>query len=213
MARELLVKVCGMRDPANIEGLVKLPINYIGHIFYPKSPRYVSSIIEAEIPDRIKKTGVFVNASLDEIKEKIQAHDLKTVQLHGDESATLCKNLKELQVEVIKAFGIHDDFDWQILEDYMDIVDFFLFDSKSEDYGGTGKTFNWEKLRSYPYAKPYFLSGGLSLDNITEAINFKDQYLVGLDLNSKFEISAGLKDLDNISKALKIIENEQISSK
>lgn len=213
MARELLVKVCGMRDPANIEGLVKLPIDYIGHIFYAKSARYVSSVIETEIPDGIKKTGVFVNATFDEIKEKIKEHNLKTVQLHGDESANLCRNLKELHVEVIKAFGISDDFEWRRLEEFTDLVDFFLFDSKSEAYGGTGKTFNWEKLKSYPYAKPYFLSGGLSLDNITEAINFKDKYLVGLDLNSKFEISAGLKDLDNISKALKIIENEQISSK
>lgn len=213
MAKKILIKVCGMREPENIAGLVKLPIHYIGHIFYEKSPRYVSEIIDLPIPEAIKKTGVFVNADLATIKQTIHDHQLDAVQLHGGESVALCQDVKNLGVELIKAFAVDDDFQWDKPHEYVDVVDYFLFDSKSEAYGGTGKTFNWDKLKSYPYAKPYFLSGGLSLENLAEAYQFEDERLIGLDLNSKFEVSAGLKDLDKINKALKIIEHEQISSK
>lgn len=213
MAKEILIKVCGMREPENIAGLVKLPINYIGHIFYEKSPRYVSEVIDLPIPKAIKRTGVFVNADRATIKQTILDHHLEAVQLHGNESVALCQEIKDLGVELIKAFGVDDDFQWNELEAYLAVVDYFLFDSKSEAYGGTGKTFNWDKLKTYPYAKPYFLSGGLSLENLAEAYQFDDERLIGLDLNSKFEVSAGLKDLDKINKALKIIEHEQISSK
>ncbi len=213
MAKNILIKVCGMRELENIAGLVKLPIHYIGHIFYEKSPRYVSEIIDLPIPEAIKKTGVFVNADLATIKQTIHDHQLDAVQLHGDESVALCQDVKNLGVELIKAFAVDDDFQWDKPQEYVDVVDYFLFDSKSEAYGGTGKTFNWDKLKSYPYAKPYFLSGGLSLENLAEAYQFDDERLIGLDLNSKFELSAGLKDLDKINKALKIIEHEQISSK
>ncbi|VTP90030.1 phosphoribosylanthranilate isomerase [Sphingobacterium daejeonense] len=139
---------------------------------------------------------------------------LDAIQLHGSESPEMVVQLKEKTgLEIIKAFGIGENFDWSELKPYLENVDYFLFDSKSSAFGGTGQTFDWEKLRVYPFDKPYFLSGGLSLDNLNEAIGFTDHRLIGLDLNSKFEIEPGLKDIEKLKLALKIIRNEQISSK
>jgi len=213
MPKELLIKVCGMKEPDNILQLLELPIQYMGHIFYQKSARYVGDLANLDISKNIKKTGVFVNSSIAEILESVNRLSLKAVQLHGDETAEMASTLKSEGLEVIKAFGIDEEFDWNQLESFVDHVDFFLFDSKSPAYGGTGKAFNWQKLKEYPFEKPYFLSGGLSLENLEEAINFEDKRLVGLDLNSKFEIEPGLKDIEKLKLALKIIRNEQISSK
>ncbi|OYD47099.1 hypothetical protein CHU00_03280 [Sphingobacterium cellulitidis] len=213
MPKELLIKVCGMKEPDNILQLLELPIQYMGHIFYQKSARYVGDLANLDISKNIKKTGVFVNSSIAEILESVNRLSLKAVQLHGDETAEMASALKSEGLEVIKAFGIDEEFDWNQLESFVDHVDFFLFDSKSPAYGGTGKAFNWQKLKEYPIEKPYFLSGGLSLENLEEAINFEDKRLVGLDLNSKFEIEPGLKDIEKLKLALKIIRNEQISSK
>ncbi len=206
--RNILIKVCGMRDPENIKELAGLPLDYIGHIFYPKSARYVGNLSTLADAPGLKKTGVFVNASLSEITSAIKQYDLKVIQLHGDESPALAKDLKGLGMEVIKAFGIDEDFDWSKVSPFLDQVDYLLFDSKSAAYGGTGHTFNWEKLTSYPYQKPYFLSGGLSLANLSEALAFDDARLVGLDLNSKFELEPGLKDIEKIKEALKTIHHE-----
>ncbi len=210
---KFLVKVCGMKDSSNIEELSKLPIDYMGHIFYAKSPRYTSTLENSNLPKHIKKTGVFVNASLEEIQQKIDQFDLEAVQLHGNEQPELLVQLKSSAVELIKAFGITDDFPWSTLAPYLDLVDYFLFDTKSKEYGGTGIPFNWEKLTSYPYEKPYFLSGGLSLDNLENAVRFADTRLIGFDLNSKFEIEPGIKQIDKLKEALNIIHHEQISSK
>lgn len=213
MPKELLIKVCGMREQDNILQLLELPIHYMGHIFYKKSARYVGDLENFDTSKDIKKTGVFVNSSIAEILESVNRLSLKAVQLHGDETAETASALKSEGLEVIKAFGIDEEFDWSQLEPFVEHVDFFLFDSKSPAYGGTGKAFNWQKLKEYPFEKPYFLSGGLSLENLEEAINFEDKRLVGLDLNSKFEIEPGLKDIEKLKLALKTIRNEQISSK
>ncbi|MFZ4263389.1 phosphoribosylanthranilate isomerase [Sphingobacterium sp. HJSM2_6] len=211
--KTFLVKVCGMREPANIAELSTLPIDYMGHIFYAKSPRYATSLDHQLVPKHIKKTGVFVNASLEEILQNIAQFDLQAVQLHGDEEPNLLAQLKSYPVELIKSFGITDDFTWSALEPYQDLVDYFLFDTKSKDYGGTGVPFNWEKLTSYPYKNPYFLSGGLSLENLEKATLFEDHRLIGFDLNSKFEIEPGIKNIEKLKEALNIIHHEQISSK
>ncbi len=213
MPKDLLIKVCGMKERNNIIQLSELSIDYIGHIFYPKSPRYVRGLIDVELPASIKKTGVFVNVDLNGILEQVKEHSLHTVQLHGNESAELAESLRNVGIEVIKAFGVDSNFDWHQLDGYLNHVDYFLFDSKSPQYGGTGETFDWQKLKEYPFDKPYFLSGGLSLENLNEALQFEDDRLVGLDLNSKFEIELGLKNIEKLKLALKIIRNEQISSK
>lgn len=207
------IKVCGMRDIENIKQLAQCQIDYMGFIFYSKSPRYINTPFQAEIPNRIKKTGVFVNEDLGKIKETIDTFDLDAVQLHGNESTESCLFLKDTGLEIIKAFGIDDSFKWSSLLDYLGVVDYFLFDTKSSAHGGTGKTFNWETLVNYPYSTPYFLSGGLALENITEALKLKDERLYALDLNSKFEIEPGLKDIKQLTQAISIIHHEQISGR
>lgn len=208
MAKKLLVKVCGMREDENIHQLTQLAIDYIGHIFYPKSTRYIADAKLLNSNSNIKKTGVFVNVSFEEIIQAIESYQLQSIQLHGDESVELIQQLNQSGVEIIKAFGVNNDFVWNSIAPYLDHIDYLLFDSKSAQYGGTGERFNWDKLKEYPYDKPYFLSGGLSLENIQEAVEFEDSRLIGLDLNSRFEISPGLKDIEKIKAALKIINHE-----
>lgn len=202
-----------MRDAENIEQLVQLPIDYIGFIFYSKSPRFVQEDIQVDIPKAIKKVGVFVNETIAEIMIKVKSYDLQATQLHGDESAALCNSLKNEGLEVIKAFGIDNGFDWSILENYPGSVDYFLFDTKSPGHGGTGHVFNWAELAGYPHSIPYFISGGLSLDNIKQAASLNDSRLYGLDLNSRFEKIPGLKNIETLRQALSIIQHEQISGR
>lgn len=206
MKKKLKIKVCGMREKSNIQALSALPIDYIGFIFYAKSSRFVEENIAIDIPSSIQKVGVFVNATFEEIKKKVEDHNLQVVQLHGDESPELCKLIKNLGLTTFKAFGIDDDFEWDSISAYEDVVDYFLFDTKSKAYGGTGQTFNWDKLRDNPYQKPYLLSGGISIDNIREAATFEDDRLIGLDLNSKFESSPALKNIDLLTQALSSIQ-------
>jgi phosphoribosylanthranilate isomerase len=197
-----------MRDADNIRELAQLPIDYMGFIFYPKSARYVERRPDVKLPQAIKKVGVFVNETAEVIRQKAAEHQLNAVQLHGNEPVKSCVELQETGLEVFKVFGIDETFDWTTVEPYLSSVDYFLFDTKSPQHGGTGQTFNWNKLHEYPFEKPYFLSGGLSLENIAEAIAFEDSRLIGLDLNSKFEIAPGQKDISTLKQALKIIENE-----
>jgi phosphoribosylanthranilate isomerase len=163
---------------------------------------------DVKLPQAIKKVGVFVNETAEVIRQKAAEHQLNAVQLHGNEPVKSCVELQETGLEVFKVFGIDETFDWTTVEPYLSSVDYFLFDTKSPQHGGTGQTFNWNKLHEYPFEKPYFLSGGLSLENIAEAIAFEDSRLIGLDLNSKFEIAPGQKDISTLKQALKIIENE-----
>ncbi|NGM74642.1 phosphoribosylanthranilate isomerase [Sphingobacterium sp. SGL-16] len=204
--KELKIKVCGMRDADNIRQLMTLPVDYIGFIFYAKSARFVSGKPDVSIPSSIKKVGVFVNSSKEEIQTKIQEFDLQVVQLHGDESPEFCQEIKDLGIETFKAFGIDEEFDWESIAPYDGKVDYFLFDTKSKQYGGTGQTFNWEKLQDYPYQTPYWLSGGISLENIEDAASFEDNRLYGLDLNSKFEIEPALKNIQSLTQAISIIK-------
>lgn len=213
MDKKLKIKICGTREPENIQAIGKLPIDYIGFIFYNKSVRFVNKQIILDVPATIKKVGVFVNSPLEEIKHKVEEYDLQAIQLHGDETPLFCKQVQQLGLETIKAFGVNNHFDWSTIANFQPVVDLFLFDTKSEKYGGTGLTFKWDKLRENPYSKPYFLSGGISIANITEAANFGDHRLIGLDLNSKFEVRPALKNINLLTQALSIINNEQISSR
>lgn len=206
MNKKLKIKVCGMRDAENIQQLIALPIDYIGFILYAKSARFVLEKPEVSIPNSIKKVGVFVNSSYEEITVNIKEFDLQVVQLHGDESPEFCQEIKDIGVETFKAFGIDNEFDWATIATYEGKVDYFLFDTKSKQYGGTGQAFNWGKLRNYPYKTPYWLSGGISLDNIAEAANFEDNRLYGLDLNSKFEIEPALKNIHSLTQAIPFIK-------
>jgi len=197
-----------MRDPDNIRALSACGIDYMGFIFYPRSPRFVDAVPPVAMPPSVKKTGVFVNERESAVRQRI-GEGLDAVQLHGSEPPEFCRAIRETRAEVIKAFGIHRDFDWGIPALYIDAADYFLFDTAGSRHGGTGKTFDWLILREYPLDKPYFLSGGLDEENIPQALEIQDPRLAGLDLNSRFEIRPGLKDIEKLKKTLKTIENHQ----
>lgn len=198
------IKVCGMRDVDNITKLVQLPIKFIGFIFYDKSPRYVGNSdaekIISVIPNNIYKTGVFVNASIPDILQYSSNFKLQAIQLHGSESPEFCSNIKSLTKNIIiKAFGVDDDFDFSILEKYEDVCDYFLFDTKSKNHGGTGLKFDWDILKKYKSSKQIFLSGGITIDDVDAIKNLKNINIAALDLNSRFEIKPALKDIDLLS--------------
>ena len=191
------LKVCGMQDPENISALVSLQPDYMGFIFWSSSSRYVDRETP-KLPESIKKTGVFVNASLDYIQSTIEDHELKAVQLHGEESPAYCSIVSEFDVEVIKAFSIQKQFDFNSLHPYENSCDYYLFDTKGPLPGGNGYTFDWTVLKEYTERKPFFLSGGIGpdqLDEICGLINTKLP-LHAIDVNSKFERSPGLKNIE-----------------
>jgi phosphoribosylanthranilate isomerase len=187
------LKICGMKYPDNILEISQLLPDYLGFIFWEKSSRFFDGAIP-ELPKSIKKVGVFVDASLDEIILKIKKFNLDVIQLHGNESVAFCENLKRENVELIKVFSVNDDFDFDILKPYEAVCDYFLFDTKGKLPGGNGTIFNWEILEKYHSTKPFFLSGGIGIEEI-EKIKKLNLPIHAIDVNSKFEIEPGLKNL------------------
>ena len=190
-----------MRDTENIAAVASLRPQYLGFIFYPKSPRFVgeSFDIPANVPASIKRVGVFVNESDGVIVAKSQSSKLDFVQLHGNESPAQCYELKATGLSVIKVFSIDDDFNFELTKPYRDVVDYFLFDTKGKYYGGNAKTFDWNILERYDQEIPFFLSGGLSPENVNALGEIVKMNIHALDLNSGVEISPGLKDIEKIS--------------
>lgn len=228
------LKVCGMKYEDNMKQVAGLAPDYLGFIFYEKSARSFKGTIP-ELPESIKKVGVFVDAPIEYILDQIEKHSLQAVQLHGNESPEFCKQLKQLchsefnsestlkekemleqvlhdkekpvlssDVEIIKVFSIKNIFDFSVLKPYEDVVDYFLFDTKGKLLGGNGYTFNWNVLKKYPSTKPYFLSGGIGLDQLESVLAFlrrpESKYCNAIDVNSKFEIEAGLKNIEKLEK-------------
>jgi phosphoribosylanthranilate isomerase len=201
------IKVCGMKHPGNVARLAALRPDLIGFIFYDRSPRYVGAdVAEAisEVPEPICKTGVFVNEDIATISKTVGAYELDIVQLHGAESPEVCRALRT-QAMVIKAFGVNESFDFETLRPYANEVDYFLFDTKTEAHGGSGLTFDWKILNRYGLDVPFFLSGGLSLDNLESVKEIQHPAFYGVDLNSKFETGPGTKDIDKVRKAFDIL--------
>lgn len=215
------LKVCGMKYQDNMTQVAALQPDYLGFIFYDKSARSFNTTIP-HISDSIKKTGVFVNEDLNSVVEKVNTFNLQAVQLHGNESPEYCdalrhaelvsvshdENLKQVQVdkklEIIKVFSIKDEFNFEVLKPYEDVCDYFLFDTKGKLPGGNGYTFDWNVLNNYPSTKPFFLSGGLGINEIEDIKEFSkseaSKYCYALDVNSKFEIEPGLKDIEQLEK-------------
>jgi phosphoribosylanthranilate isomerase len=186
------LKVCGMKYPDNISEAGVLHPDYMGFIFWQGSPRF----FEAEIPPLppgIKKTGIFVNETRENIDRKITEHQLSAIQLHGDETPGECEALARENVEIIKAFSIDENFDFGILDEFGS-CDYFLFDAKGQHRGGNGETFNWEMLQKYNFRKPIFLSGGIGISEL-EKIKKLAFPIYAVDVNSKFETAAGLKNI------------------
>ena len=206
------LKICGMKYVDNIRQVAELKPDYLGFIFYEKSKRNFEGIIP-EIPKGIKKTGVFVNEYLEILVSLAEEYKLEAIQLHGDESVEYIKELKGHlessreekrlpKVEIIKVFGIKDEFDFSILEPYEAVVDYFLFDTKGKERGGNGVTFDWKVLEGYNSKKPFFLSGGIGLQEVTKVkeIVKTDLPVYALDVNSKFEKEPGLKSVKDLKK-------------
>ncbi|KAA0990640.1 phosphoribosylanthranilate isomerase [Dyadobacter aurulentus] len=204
------IKVCGLRQQSNIEEVVALKPNFIGFIFYEKSPRFAGEELSEEyirsIPQSIKKVGVFVNASPGHILNMVKKYDLQYAQLHGNEMPDICRSIRQKGVSVIKAFSINEQFNFAMLNNYKSFCDLFLFDSAGANPGGNGTSFDWNLLKKYDNEKPFFLSGGIGMDNIEEIIELsKTLPVYGIDVNSKFEIEPGIKDVAKLGELFNLI--------
>ena len=181
-----------MKFSENILEVGSLLPDFMGFIFWEKSSRYFDGEMPI-LPQTIKKVGVFVDESIEIIQSKIEKYDLDCIQLHGIESVTYCQKLKELPIEIIKVFSIKDNFDFEILNDFESVCDYFLFDTKGELPGGNGTTFDWNLLKKYPSDKPFFLSGGIGIEEI-KLIKDMNLPVYAIDINSKFETKPGFKN-------------------
>jgi len=201
------LKVCGMKFVENIEQVSGLYPDYMGFIFYEKSKRNFEGVIP-KLPKSIKKTGVFVNEYPEILVSLVEEYQLEAIQLHGDETIAYIKQIKTYlpSIEIIKVFGIKDEFNFELLKPFLQVVDYFLFDTKGKERGGNGYQFDWSILEAYPYEKPFFLSGGIGLKEVVDIQKVLDSDLpmYAIDINSKFEIEPGLKNINDI----KIFKNK-----
>ncbi|MBI3138826.1 MAG: phosphoribosylanthranilate isomerase [Sphingobacteriales bacterium] len=198
------IKVCGITEMKQLQQLDGLDIDFAGMIFYKDSPRYVGGKLNASEVKKadfdLKKTGVFVNPEMIEVLDAIDEYGLEVVQLHGDESPEMCEDLSS-EVEVIKAFRIRGDEDIdKLVAPYDAVCDYYLFDTGGlkENFGGTGKQFDWSVLSKAKIEKPFFLSGGISVEDAARVKAFKHPDLFGVDINSKFESAPGVKDMKRV---------------
>ncbi len=198
-----------MRDPENIISVAELAPDYMGFIFYEKSPRFVCDncfVQDLRNSKNIRKTGVFVNAGKDFIQQRISSFDLQAVQLHGNESPTYCAEIKKEGLEVIKAFQVDEEFDFDVLRAYEGVCDYYLLDTRTKKYGGSGEKFNWDLLAKYDNHKPLFLSGGITVDDVQDILNLKCLNIYAVDINSRFEIEPALKDVTLIADFIQKIK-------
>ena len=222
------LKVCGMKYVENIQQVAELQPDYLGFTFYEKSKRNFEGIIP-DFSNTIKKTGVFVNEHIEIVISLIEEYRLDAIQLHGDESVAYVTELKQHlserrklfieenksikkrknqhyisknKIEIIKVFGIKDSFNFDVLEPYLDVVDYFLFDTKGKERGGNGTQFDWSILNNYPFNKPFFLSGGIGLEDVEEVKKIQKLGLpiYALDVNSRFESKPGVKIIEELEK-------------
>lgn len=195
------IKVCGITELKQLQQLDGLDIDFAGLIFYRESPRYMGDKLSGKQVKNadfdLKKTGVFVNPEMIEVLDAIDEYGLDVVQLHGDETPEMCEDLSS-EVEVIKAFRVKDGVDIdKMVSPYDAVCDYYLFDTGGlkESFGGTGTAFDWNLLSKAKIEKPFFLSGGISLEDASKIKAFRHPDLFGVDINSRFEISPGVKDM------------------
>ena len=198
-----------MRESENIEKVAQLGVDMMGFIFYPKSPRFASQSVDRTAADKnVCRVGVFVNESAGLISDKIHLFDLNAVQLHGNESRELCELLHKQNglLKVIKAISVSTAGDIQKYKEYVGAVDYFLFDTKCKTVGGSGQQFDWQILDEYDGDVPFLLSGGIGPEDAFRIRTFHHSQCVGIDLNSRFEIEPGVKDVEKLNKFLNEIK-------
>lgn len=196
----LKLKVCGMREPANITEVAALNPDYMGFIFYFKSSRFVEMMV-FYVAQRLKQQGiepvaVFVNPSVAYVLHIREKYGFTHVQLHGRETPQTCAELKSMSLKVWKAFSVENAEDLKKTEDYEGTCSHYLFDTKSNLPGGSGKQFDWSILDNYRGETPFFLSGGIGPDDVNRIKAFAHPKLVGIDVNSKFETRPAHKDAE-----------------
>ena len=209
------IKVCGMRNSENISSLLTLKPDFVGFIFYDKSKRFVKDFPQVQFPSTTKKVGVFVNETIEEVLRIVEKYQLDFVQLHGNETSEYCENLCHLErsrkvvsgshsLGIIKAFSVDKNFNFNDTKPFETICNYFLFDTKGKDYGGNGVKFNWGILQNYKGETPYFLSGGIGLDDKDELLSFlgrqESKHCYAVDVNSGFEIEPGLKNIEKLKE-------------
>ena len=206
-----LIKVCGMREAENIREVEALGIDLMGFIFWPKSSRYVSER-PAYLPTQCKRVGVFVDEDTETIKRIADDYALDFIQLHGHESPDYIRQLNvqcsmfNVQCSIIKAFNIATAEDLEVTKPYEGIVDYFLFDTKGKSVGGNGEKFDWSVLADYVGETPFLLSGGIGPDDAERVKAFHHPKCIGIDLNSKFELSPALKDIEKLKNFLEKVK-------
>ena len=207
MINNKIIKICGMRDGDNITQAELLPIDMMGFIFYPKSPRYVYEMPEC-MPKQTFRVGVCVNEDKESIKMMADRFGLHQIQLHGNESPEYCWSLQKEGYQLIKAFAIKNEKDLKSVKEYEPYCKMFLFDTKCEEYGGSGTQFDWNILNKYHGDIPFMLSGGINSFSASALKEFTHPLLVGYDINSRFEIEPGLKDINKIKLFLEELSEE-----
>lgn len=204
------LKVCGNTNQENINEFMEIAPDYLGFIFYPNSKRYVgndkSFVQYISSLTASQKVGVFVNAPFDIVGTLVKDYQLDMVQLHGNESVEYCRQIAQI-IPVIKAFGVQSGFDFESIQYYTDSCKYFLFDTVTPDYGGSGKMFDWSLLDSYKSSTPFFLSGGIGMEHIPALKSFKHNSFVGIDVNSRFELSPGIKNINYLKKFVYELQN------
>ena len=223
----MVIKVCGMRDAQNIREVSQLGVDMIGMVFYPKSPRYVEmqSSHAGIIPDYVKediniksakspaRVGVFVDDMVQNIVTRVVNYHLDYVQLHGNEPREMCENLRltldpdiRPGIKIIKAISVSDASDIQKYKEYVGAVDLFLFDTKCKTVGGSGQQFDWQVLEQYDGEIPFLLSGGIGPEDASRLHAFHHPKCIGIDLNSRFEIKPGVKDVEKLKGFLNAMQ-------
>jgi phosphoribosylanthranilate isomerase len=196
------VKVCGLTIMEQMQAMQELGVDYAGMIFYEKSKRFVGtkftnqkSAVNSLI---ISRVGVFVNAEMEVVEQAITDYQLTSIQLHGDETDEYCLELMD-KVDVVKVFRIADQKDIDTLVDpYQEVCHYYLFDTDTSAYGGSGQQFDWSILEKAAINKPFFLSGGIGPEDVNKIKAFKHPYFYAIDVNSRFEIEPGIKDIDKL---------------
>lgn len=197
-----LIKVCGMREAENIREAEALGIDWMGFIFWPKSSRYVAER-PTYLPTRCKRVGVFVDEQIEQVRQIAEDYALDIIQLHGNESPEYARTLGGRTL--IKAFNIATADDLAQTRPYEGLVDLFLFDTKGRSVGGNGEKFDWTVLNAYQGATPFLLSGGIGPDDAERIRAFRHPRCIGIDLNSRFEVSPAFKDVDLLREFVKNI--------
>lgn len=205
------IKVCGMNYPGNVAAVDDLGVDMIGFIFYPQSRRRVTMSPEALPPTRARRVGVFVNQGEEEIVAMVKRYSLDGVQLHGDESPDFCLRLRHgaaSRIFLMKAISVAGPEDLRFAKAYQEVADYLLFDTRCDGYGGSGRHFDWSMLSAYAGRLPFLLSGGIGPGDECRVMAFRHPLCAGIDLNSRFEQSLGLKDVNSLSRFIRHVRSD-----